>query len=83
MGPFPLKGVKGFKGRGSPPWGEGERYTFGVGAVPKSSARDVLGGFEPVLNYSVKPLASVGGKYHPESSFVERFRGVPEQIGPF
>ena len=38
-----------------------ERFTFGVGAVPKSSARDVLGGFEPVVNYSVKPLASVGG----------------------
>ena len=27
-----------------------ERFTFGVGMVPKPSARDVLGGFEPVVD---------------------------------
>jgi hypothetical protein len=46
------------------PWpslGPRERFTFGICAVPKPSARDVLGGFEPVVNYSVRPLASTGG----------------------
>ena len=58
---LPLKGAKGFTGRVPPHLGSCERFTFGVGAVPKPAARAVLGGFEPVVNYSVKPLASVGG----------------------
>jgi hypothetical protein len=39
---YPLKGVKGFTPVVIPLQGECERCTFGVDAVPKSSARDVL-----------------------------------------
>ena len=38
----PLKGANGFTPVVIPLQGECERCTFGVGAVPKSSARDVL-----------------------------------------
>jgi len=39
---YPLKGVNGFTERVLPPLGACERFIFGVDAVPKSSARDVL-----------------------------------------
>ena len=36
-------------------------FIFGVGGAPKSLPRGVLGGFEPVVKYGVKPLTS--GRY--------------------
>ena len=77
---MPLKGAEGFTGRVLFEMRICERFTFGVGAVPKPPARDVLGGFEPVVNYSVKPLAFVGGEQMVDGAHWAEHARLPSNV---
>ena len=58
---MPPKGVKGFKGRVFPLWGKVKDPLLALARYQNPCHVMFWAVFEPVVNYDVKPLTSVGG----------------------